>query len=1063
MSRWVVIIAATLAVVAVVVDRTDLFATRRLLDPAKRLAIALDAGPFRTIDGRLSVASRWRPRDRTSSPSTSAVLSAASTILAAGNAPHEKGIAALVTGGTGRALRELTAAVAASSEDPSAWNDLCAAYLAHAAETGNRAIVVDALAAADHALTIAPRYQPALFNRAVVLDRLGLRALARRAWISFLREERDSLWITEGLRHVAAISPSNADAEWRQRFRVLQSLRPPERAKGVAAAVDAYPQHARRWGENIVLGDWAEATSKRDPPAAARSLGLAREIGMAISTSTGDQMLRRIVEAIDAAIRERREGELAAAILEYRAGRLAYSANRPGEAEKTLRHAEELLSRSGSPLALTARYYIASTLNAQWRIDAAAPMLDELSRMPLSASGYRALAAQIGWERGSSYGRKGLMSSAFDAFSNSRDAFARLRETDFAATMDASSAVMLDLAGDSKSAWNARVRALEQLSRSGNTARILVVLEEAAQSAAGRHEWDRAEALKALTCVLAEQVGNPTVAAYSWSSRAVVASQRGDQAAARRSIDEARKWAARLTDQRTRTRADADLAFAEGTYLTQESPAAASRRLDDAVKLYAEAGSRTEMPAIYLARARVRKRLSLLAEAGSDVDAGLAVLRQERRGLREPEKRGTLVESSNALFDEAIELALRNGNDDRAFELADEQQARSLSDRFILGTASAAREAPTLSASAIRQALAPDAAIIELVSLPDRLVTFVVRRGTLHVKTAEIPRDRLVAGLADLRHAIRRDDRGALAACAAAYDAVIARIRPLLGGVRHLAIVSDDRLGSAPFGAMYDSKRGEFLIEQMDVAVAPSATLLIEASQRWQRGGGDRSLLAVGAGIFDRVRFPNAEPLFMPGREASRVASFHPGATVLLNGEATKIATVAAIRSHAIIHFAGHAVIVGDGAGAVEPALLVAPLNGEGGDLRASEIAAARLDRTRLVVLAACRSAAAPQRNDGNGSLALSFFAAGVPAVVATLADMDDNDSQPLIAAFHQRIGAGSDPVTALGAAVRLQIRDSNGQVRLPMVWASLLNLGGSGEFTRQGKGERTPHEEKID
>lgn len=847
---------------------------------------------------------------------------------------------------------------------------------------------------------------------------------------------------------MAAIVPANTDAEWRERFGRLQSLRPPELATDVAAAVDAFPQNARRWGENVVLGHWAEATVKHDS-AATRHLDLARAIGLAIAASTGDQMIRRTVEGIDEAARKGREGELAAAILEYRAGRQAHSANRHSEAETTLRHAEALLSRLGSPLALNARYYIASTLNAQWRLDAAATMLDELARLPLNASGYRALAAQIGWERGSSYGRKGLMSSALDSFGRSRDAFAQLRETDFAATMDAASAVILDLAGDAKSAWTARVQALAQLSRSGNSARILVVLEEAAQSAAARHEWDRAEALKAVTCILAEQVGNATVAAYSWSSRAVVASQRGDLDTARRSIDTSRRWARRLTDPRTRQRADADLAFAEGTFLMQAWPAQASSRFDDAVRLYADAGSRTEMPSIYLARARARKRLSRLAEAERDVDAGLEVVRQARRGLREPDKRGTLVESSNALFDEAIELALRGGNVDRAFELADEQRARSLTDRFILGMASTAREAPTLSAAAIRQQLAPDAAIIELASLPDRLVIFVVRRDALHVTTTEIPRSGLAAVFADLRRAVRRGEPEALKTCATAYDAVIAGIQPALDGVRHVAIVGDDRVGSAPFGAMFDSGRGEFLIEQMNVAVAPSATLLIEASQKWQRGG-DSSLVAVGAGVFDRNRYPDAEPLFMAEREASRVASFRPGATVLLNANATKSATVAAIRSHAVIHFAGHAVIVGDGAGAVEPALLVAPSDGEAGDLRASEIARARLDRARLVVLAACRSAAAPQRNDGNGSLALSFFAAGVPAVVATLADLGDDDSAPLMAAFHQRLAGGSDPATALGDAVRNHIRDGKGQIRLPLSWANLLSMGGSGEFTIQ-------------
>jgi CHAT domain-containing protein len=928
-----------------------------------------------------------------------------------------------------------------------AWNDLSAAYLTRATETGNITFAIDALAAADHALTIESHYEPALFNRALVLERLGLHALSRRAWISYLREERNPLWSDEALGHIAAISASNGDVEWRQLFRRLQSKRAAELEKAVAEAVNAYPQYARRWGENVVLGDWAEATKRGDQPAAAKHLNLARQIGLAVGQSTGDQMLRQIVAGIDIAVRDHREDPLAAAILQYRQGRLAHSANRPSEAERTLRNAEELLAHCGSPLALTARYYVASTLNAQWRIDAAATLLDDLARLPLQASGYHALAAQIGWERGSSYVRSGAMSNAVEAFDRSRDAFAQLRETDFAATMDASSAVVFDLAGDSKSAWSARVRALDQLSRSGNTARILVVLEEAAQSAAARHEWDRAEALKMLTCTLAEQVGNAAVSAYAWSSRAVVASERGDFETARLSIASARKWVGRLTDHHTRTRADADLAFAEGAFLQRASPAESCRKYDDALKLYADAQSLTEMPSIYLARARVRKRLLLLADAENDVQTGLRIVRQERGGLREPEKRETLVESSNALFDEAIDLALRTGKHDRAFELADEQRARSLSDRFVLGTASLAREAPLLSIAVIRERLAPDAAIVEYASLPDRLVTFVVRRNALHVIATAIPRGRIVSLFTDLRRAVRRDDRASLKTCSSAYDAVFAVVQPHLNGIRNLAIVGDDRIGEAPFGAMFDSKRGEFVIERMNLTLAPSATLLIEASQRWLDGADDRSLLAVGAGVFDRNRFPDAEPLLAAKHEASRVASFYRDKAVLLDADATKSTTALAIRSHAIFHFAGHAVIVGNGSGAVEPALLVAPANGDDGDLRASDIAGTRLDRTRLVILAACRSATAPQRNDGNGSLALSFFAAGVPAVVATLADLPDSDSGRVMAAFHGRVARGDDPVTALGDAVRHEIRDERGLIRFPLAWANLVSIGGSGEF----------------
>jgi CHAT domain-containing protein len=158
-----------------------------------------------------------------------------------------------------------------------------------------------------------------------------------------------------------------------------------------------------------------------------------------------------------------------------------------------------------------------------------------------------------------------------------------------------------------------------------------------------------------------------------------------------------------------------------------------------------------------------------------------------------------------------------------------------------------------------------------------------------------------------------------------------------------------------------------------------------------------------------------------------------------------------AIRSNAIVHFAGHAVIVGPGLGAVEPALLVAPSDSDRGQLRASNIADARFDRTHLVMLAGCRTAAVPDRSDdkGNRSIALAFIAAGVPTVVATRLDLPDNESESLAIAIHQQVARGEEAGAALGDAMRLRARDNQHRIRLPLAWANLLVIGGSKDFLK--------------
>lgn len=283
----------------------------------------------------------------------------------------ERSAAKLVAGSTAAALEELRR-VAPESNRAESWSDLSAAFIASASESRNPALLVDALAAADNALRASSQYAPALFNRALVLERLGVRRLARRAWTEYVWVEQDPQWANEGLHRLNRIGVLNEEAEWRRMFVRLRSLEGSTRDREAAAAVHRYPQHARRWGENVVIGDWAEATLAHDRSKARRELELARQIGRAIERGTGDSMLRQIVDGIVAAAANGQDRSLASAMLMYRAGRLAHSANRAAEAEAKLRLAEARLARHRSPLALAARYYVASALDAQWRVKDAA-------------------------------------------------------------------------------------------------------------------------------------------------------------------------------------------------------------------------------------------------------------------------------------------------------------------------------------------------------------------------------------------------------------------------------------------------------------------------------------------------------------------------------------------------------------------------------------------------------------------------------------------------------------------------------------------------------------------
>ena len=99
--------------------------------------------------------------------------------------------------------------------------------------------------------------------------------------------------------------------------------------------------------------------------------------------------------------------------------------------------------------------------------------------------------------------------------------------------------------------------------------------------------------------------------------------------------------------------------------------------------------------------------------------------------------------------------------------------------------------------------------------------------------------------------------------------------------------------------------------------------------------------------------------------------------------------------------------------------------------------------RAALVVLAACRSAAGTvSRTEGALSLSRPFLAAGVPNVVGSLWDVDDEVSRTFFVAFHRSLLAGADPARALHSAQLLLLHSGDPTLAHPSTWAGFVSIG---------------------
>jgi len=230
-----------------------------------------------------------------------------------------------------------------------------------------------------------------------------------------------------------------------------------------------------------------------------------------------------------------------------------------------------------------------------------------------------------------------------------------------------------------------------------------------------------------------------------------------------------------------------------------------------------------------------------------------------------------------------------------------------------------------------------------------------------------------------------------------------------------LIFVPDKWLHFVPFAALLDTAAGKFVVEQFETGIAPSLQLYVQSISRYEQLNEPRApaVLAVGNPAFDTQlvalpRLPGAEG------EANRVAALYAGAHLLIGSRATKRALLREAAISDVVHFAGHGVVRPD-APLLSYLVLAPDEGGASGVLTARELFETRLPRTRLAILSGCQTASGRlSETEGASSLARALFAAGVPAVVASLWAVDDKSTVDFFASYHRRLSRGNDPTEAL-------------------------------------------------
>lgn len=430
----------------------------------------------------------------------------------------------------------------------------------------------------------------------------------------------------------------------------------------------------------------------------------------------------------------------------------------------------------------------------------------------------------------------------------------------------------------------------------------------------------------------------------------------------------------------------------------------------------------------------------------SELKMVLKLAEEYRTTVREDSSRQAFFENEQVVFDAAAANAIKQHDLHAAFEFSEAARARSLlefvnSDKPIADVekdyASIAKPLPL---TEIQQRLPPQVQLVQYTLLPDKLAIWIVSKRRFDSLEKKITATELEEKVDAYQASIMNKAKPA-AIKQAAQELYQLLIPSDLTRDQQLCLVPDKSLHQLAFATLV-SPAGRYLLEDYALFYAPSATVLILASENAQRKEQvrDERLLSIGNPHFDREENPNLPDLEDAESEARTTAANYRKSQGLFGDEATKEKFLRSFTGVEVVHFAGH--FVANRQSPANSKLLFA-----GGDLRSSELAAYKLPLAKLVVLSACETLL-ERYNESEGAIgaARTLLALGAPVVVASQWRVDSTPTKDLMIAFHSnRKQKGLTSAESLRQA-QLQLM-SREETSAPFYWAAFSLFGGYANY----------------
>ena len=244
------------------------------------------------------------------------------------------------------------------------------------------------------------------------------------------------------------------------------------------------------------------------------------------------------------------------------------------------------------------------------------------------------------------------------------------------------------------------------------------------------------------------------------------------------------------------------------------------------------------------------------------------------------------------------------------------------------------------------------------------------------------------------------------------YDWLIAPVEKHLDYTRTILIESDGNLNQIPFQALVNPD-GNYLGTSYSIVYSPG--FWYESFLRKSTSlGTDAHIVVLEGSAISGAEGRTLPSLPDTDLEAKSIAARFHNLMWLRGSESTRDRLSQALSKADIFYFLGHATVGPD-----KTTLLVSSTIGNAGELDGTDLRTTRMSHLKLAVLAGCSTVAAIDEDTPDlDNLVQVFFEARVPEVIGTRWDIDSSSASALMAMLYAKVVDGQTTGRALQAAI---------------------------------------------